>query len=67
MARLATEMNTYIENTGARRLHTIVEQVTDELSFRAAEYKGTRVDIDAAFVKEKTKSIEIDKTQRGLL
>jgi len=67
VARLATEMNTYIENTGARRLHTIVEQVTDELSFRAAEYKGTRVDIDAAFVKEKTKSIEIDKTQRGLL
>ncbi|CAD7964881.1 unnamed protein product [Amoebophrya sp. A25] len=67
VARLATEMNTYIENTGARRLHTIVEQVTDDLSFNIAEYKGKKVLIDRAFVESKTSTIEIDKTARGLL
>jgi ATP-dependent HslUV protease ATP-binding subunit HslU len=67
IARMATEMNTYIENIGARRLHTVIEKITDELSFHAADYKGMKVEIDQAFVAKKMADVEIDKTARGLL
>ncbi len=67
VARVATEMNTYIENIGARRLHTIVEKITDDLSFHACDYKDQTVEITEEFVREKLADIEIDKTAKGLL
>ena len=43
MARLATEVNRDVENIGARRLHTIMERLMEELSFSATERAGERV------------------------
>src|ERR1700753_2388477 len=50
IARFATSVNEQTENIGARRLHTILEKVLDELSFEAPELKKKTVKIDAAYV-----------------
>ena len=43
MAKLATEINRDVENIGARRLHTIIERLMEDLSFTATERTGERV------------------------
>ena len=50
IARLATEINASIENIGARRLHTIIEKVLDEISFTATDRGGEKVIIDGNYV-----------------
>jgi ATP-dependent HslUV protease ATP-binding subunit HslU len=50
MARAAREMNERYENIGARRLHTIIEKVIEEISFTAPDLAGQTVTVDAAFV-----------------
>ncbi|OLE83464.1 MAG: HslU--HslV peptidase ATPase subunit [Acidobacteria bacterium 13_1_20CM_2_60_10] len=50
LARFATTVNEHTENIGARRLHTILEKVLDEISFEAPELKKKTVKIDAAYV-----------------
>jgi ATP-dependent HslUV protease ATP-binding subunit HslU len=52
LARLAAEVNANVENIGARRLHTLLERLLEDLSFEAGEKPGTSVTIDAAYVKE---------------
>lgn len=52
LASLTTEINTFIENTGARRLHSVIEKVTEDLSYEC-EPKGGEVLIDADFIKKK--------------
>ncbi|MBK5258981.1 MAG: ATP-dependent protease ATPase subunit HslU [Thermoanaerobaculia bacterium] len=51
IARFAATVNERTENIGARRLHTILERLLDELSFEASEMKGVAVIIDAAYVQ----------------
>src|SRR5258706_8791652 len=51
LARFAATVNERTENIGARRLHTILERVLDELSFEASEMHGQTVSIDAAYVQ----------------
>jgi ATP-dependent HslUV protease ATP-binding subunit HslU len=51
IALVAEEMNRRLENIGARRLYTIMEQVLEEISFSAPERKGEKVAVDAAFVQ----------------
>ena len=51
MASLATQMNRRLENIGARRLHTVIEKLLEDLSFRASDLRGQTVTIDQAFVK----------------
>ena len=41
LAKLSTEINSTVENIGARRLHTIIEKVLDEISFTASD-KGDK-------------------------
>ena len=53
IARVAAKANDTIENIGARRLHTVLETLLDELSFDAPERKGRSETIDAAYVKDK--------------
>ncbi len=53
LARLATLANERMENIGARRLHTILERLLDELSFEAPGLSGTQVPITAAYVRER--------------
>jgi ATP-dependent HslUV protease ATP-binding subunit HslU len=50
IAKLATEVNSSIENIGARRLHTIIEKVLDEISFTATDRGGEKIIIDKNYV-----------------
>jgi len=50
IAKLATEINASIENIGARRLHTIIEKVLDEISFNATDKGGETITIDKNYV-----------------
>jgi ATP-dependent HslUV protease ATP-binding subunit HslU len=50
IAKLATEINANIENIGARRLHTIIEKVLDEISFTATDRGGETIIIDKNYV-----------------
>ncbi len=51
IANLAYEVNSKVENIGARRLHTIIERVLDEISFTATDRGGEKINIDAKFVQ----------------
>jgi ATP-dependent HslUV protease ATP-binding subunit HslU len=51
IADIATRVNERTENIGARRLHTIMERLLDEISFDAPEKKGSRYTIDAEYVR----------------
>ncbi|MBQ6780018.1 MAG: ATP-dependent protease ATPase subunit HslU [Treponema sp.] len=61
MAAIAEDVNSRSENIGARRLHTIMEKVTEEISFDADEHAGETVKVDSAFVEEKLKDITTDQ------
>ena len=52
LATIAAEINSSVENIGARRLHTVMERVLDEISFTATDRPGETVTIDASFVEE---------------
>ena len=52
IANLAYEVNSKVENIGARRLHTIIERVLDEISFTATDRSGEKINIDSNYVKE---------------
>ena len=52
LAKLSTEINSTVENIGARRLHTIIEKVLDEVSFTASDKGGQKIKIDKNYVKE---------------
>jgi len=51
IANLAYEVNSKVENIGARRLHTIIEKVLDDISFNATDRSGEKILIDANYVK----------------
>jgi ATP-dependent HslUV protease ATP-binding subunit HslU len=61
MAHLATDVNTATEDIGARRLHTIIERVIEEISFDAPDLRGERIVIDAAFVRERIGEVAADE------
>jgi ATP-dependent HslUV protease ATP-binding subunit HslU len=52
VADFAFRVNESTENIGARRLHTIMERLLDDVSFNAPEKKGEQVKIDAAYVNQ---------------
>ena len=52
IARIATEVNRNVENIGARRLHTIVEKLLEEVSFTAGENADSTVIVDKAYVEQ---------------
>jgi ATP-dependent HslUV protease ATP-binding subunit HslU len=57
IARFATSVNEQTENIGARRLHTILEKVLDELSFEAPDLKKKTVKVDAGYVNKQLADI----------
>ncbi|HAC31370.1 MAG TPA: HslU--HslV peptidase ATPase subunit [Treponema sp.] len=61
MSFLAEDVNSRSENIGARRLHTIMEKVLEEVSFTADEHSGETLVIDAAFVDERLKGVVADQ------
>ncbi len=61
MARLATLVNARTEDIGARRLHTVMERVLEEVSFDAPERSGDTVQIDRAFVSDRVGDVAADE------
>ena len=51
IADLAAEINQGVENIGARRLHTVMEKLMEEISFNASERSGEAITIDAETVQ----------------
>jgi len=52
LADIAAQVNSTVENIGARRLQTVMERVLDDVSFRASDLGGQTVKVDAAYVHE---------------
>ncbi len=61
IARIAATVNERTENIGARRLHTVVERLLEDLSFDGPELSGQEVTIDAQYVKDKLDAIVKDE------
>jgi ATP-dependent HslUV protease ATP-binding subunit HslU len=53
LARLSAEINASVENIGARRLHTVLERLLEDISFNASDRAGTMVTIEADDVRER--------------
>ncbi len=60
IARIAGEVNARTENIGARRLHTVMERLMEDLSFDAPDHAGERVVIDRAYVQSKLADVVKD-------
>jgi ATP-dependent HslUV protease ATP-binding subunit HslU len=52
LARLSASINETVENIGARRLHTVMEKLLEDISFAASDTPGKEIEIDAAYVRE---------------
>jgi len=61
LAELAADINDRVENIGARRLHTVLERLLEEISFTATDKAGEVITVDAAYVNEKVAPL----AQRG--
>ena len=53
-------VNASVENIGARRLHTVMERVVDEISFSATDRAGEKIRIDAAYVHARVDDLAKD-------
>ena len=53
LSDLATDINDRVENIGARRLHTVLERLLEDISFTATDRAGETIAVDAAYVNEK--------------
>jgi ATP-dependent HslUV protease ATP-binding subunit HslU len=53
LAELASDINDRVENIGARRLHTVLERLLEDISFTATDRAGETVTVDAAYVNDK--------------
>ena len=51
LAKISAEVNSSVENIGARRLHTIIEKVLDDISFNATDKAGETITVDKKFVQ----------------
>ncbi len=61
ISRIAARVNRQSENIGARRLHTVLERLLEELSFQAPDLAPKELVVDAAYVREKLDSISKDE------
>ena len=57
IATLAEEVNSGVENIGARRLHTILERLLEEISFTASDRPGEAITIDSAYVRQQVEDL----------
>ncbi|MEQ8246840.1 MAG: ATP-dependent protease ATPase subunit HslU [Alphaproteobacteria bacterium] len=60
IASVAADVNATVENIGARRLHTVMERLLDEISFTATDQPGESVAIDAAYVRKHVSDLAKD-------
>ena len=68
IARTAARANELMEDIGARRLHTVMEWVLEDISFEAPECRGARVVVDAPMVEQRVARVMEDpEHQRFIL
>jgi ATP-dependent HslUV protease ATP-binding subunit HslU len=60
MADAAVAVNSAVENIGARRLQTVIEKVTEDVSFRASDLSGQTITVDGALVRERVGELAKD-------
>ncbi|MHC8441687.1 MAG: ATP-dependent protease ATPase subunit HslU [Candidatus Eutrophobiaceae bacterium] len=60
MAEIAWQVNENMENIGARRLHTVMERLLEEISFKASELHGTEFEIDVDYVNQQLQDLMED-------
>jgi len=60
LARIAAEVNSQVENIGARRLQTVLEKLLEDVSFEAEDRQGEKVLVDAAYVERQLAAIARD-------
>jgi ATP-dependent HslUV protease ATP-binding subunit HslU len=61
IAKIAEEVNTRTENIGARRLHTVMERLLEDILFDAPDVENKRIVIDKDYVESKLKDIKDDE------
>jgi len=65
IANIASEVNATVENIGARRLHTIIEKILDDISFTATDRSGEKITINKEYIninlKDLTKNSDLSK------
>lgn len=61
IAQIATDVNTSMENIGARRLHTIMERLLEDVSFGAPDSPDKKISVDAAYVRSRLQDIVKDE------
>ena len=61
IAEIAWQVNENIENIGARRLHTVMERLLEQLSFEASEHAGKTVTVDVEYVNERLSDLAEDE------
>ena len=61
MAEIAFQVNEGTENIGARRLHTVMERLLEEISFEAPDMRGANVEITPEFVEERLGELAMDQ------
>ena len=52
LAKLSAEVNASVENIGARRLHTIIEKVLEDISFNASDRSGEKIIVNKSYVEK---------------
>ncbi len=67
IADLAAEINQGVENIGARRLHTVIEKLLEDISFNASEKSGETFTIDAQYVRDKVAGLAKDADLRKFI
>jgi ATP-dependent HslUV protease ATP-binding subunit HslU len=67
IADIAAEINTGVENIGARRLHTVMEKLLEEISFTASEQNGTTISVDAKNVRTRVGDLAKDVDLRKFI
>ena len=61
IAEMSAQVNLQTENIGARRLHTVMEKLLEDISFDAPDLENKNITIDAAYISEKLKDIIQDE------
>ncbi len=61
IAEIASDVNAQTENIGARRLHTLMERLLEDISFRGPDSEGESVDVNAAYVDDKLTGLARDE------
>ena len=64
IANIASEVNASVENIGARRLHTIIEKILDEISFTATDREGEKIIINKEYIEKNFENVGKNFSQK---